>query len=139
MEKLYIKSTSTTPEIHFSPEENIFLIRGVSSPEDVRAVYYPATVWIKEYVNNLLGSGNNQYSQDSPLRFRTDLKYFNSSSAKFLYDIYMELKRLVPSGIPFIIEWVYDEADIDLRDAGADIAMLAGMEFSFVEKKSTSK
>ena len=47
MEKLYISPTRNTPEIHFSPLENIFLIRGISSPEDVRAMYYPVIEWVK--------------------------------------------------------------------------------------------
>jgi hypothetical protein len=136
MQTLYISPTNTTPEVHFSPQENIFIIRGVSSPEDVRAMYYPVIEWVKMYVNNILEVENKLYTLDSPLRFRTDLIYFNSSSAKFLYDIFLELKRLIPSGIPFIIEWFYEEEDIDLKEAGSDIALLAGMEFSYVSKKS---
>ena len=136
IEKLYISPTSTTPEIHFSPLENVFLIRGISSPEDVRELYYPVIEWVKMYIDSILEDENKIYTLDSPLRFSTDLKYFNSSSAKFLYDIYLELKRLIPSGIPFIVEWFYDEEDLDLKEAGADIALLAGMEFSYVSKKS---
>jgi len=134
MEKLYIKPTDTTPEIHFSPKENIFLIRGISSPEDVRAMYYPVIEWVKMYINEILETGNKSYTIDSPLRFKTDLIYFNSSSAKFLYDIYLELKRLIPSGIPFVVEWLYDEEDIDLKEAGSDIALLVDLEFSYISK-----
>ncbi len=134
MEKLYISRTSNTPEIHFSPLENIFLIRGISSPEDVRAMYYPVIEWIKQYIDEILVAGNSNFTSDSPLRFQIELKYFNSSSAKFLYDIFQELNRLVPSGIPFVVEWVYDKEDIDLKEAGSDIAMLAGMEFLYIAK-----
>ena len=92
MQKLYISPTSTTPEVNFSPLENIFLIRGVSSPEDVRAMYYPVIEWVKMYVDEILEVKNKSYTLDSPLIFKTDLIYFNSSSAKFLYDIFLELK-----------------------------------------------
>jgi hypothetical protein len=54
MQKLYISPTPTTPEIHFSPSENIFLIRGISSPEDVRALYYPVIEWIKVFANEIM-------------------------------------------------------------------------------------
>lgn len=138
MQKLYIKATRTTPELHFSPQENIFIIHGVSTPEDVRGMYYPVIEWVKLYVNNILEAENKLFSVDSPLRFKIDLIYFNSSSAKFLYDIFMELKRLIPSGTPLVIEWFYDEEDIDLKDAGSEIALLAGMEFSYVSKKRNS-
>lgn len=136
MQELYISPTGETPEVHFSPEKNIFLIRGISSPEDVRALYYPVIEWIKIYIDNILEADNKIYTSDSPLKFTTDLEYFNSSSAKFLYDIYLELKRLIPSGIPFIVEWFYYEEDIDLKEAGEDIALLVDMEFSFIPKKN---
>lgn len=134
MEKLYIPSTSTTPEVNFSPRDNIFFIRGISSPEDVRAMYYPVIEWIKEYINELLGAKESTYTQEAPLRFITELAYFNSSSAKFLYDIFMEIKRLASVGIPYIVEWVYEEEDIDLKEAGNDIALLADMDFLYISK-----
>jgi SiaC family regulatory phosphoprotein len=137
MEKLYIMATNTTPEVNFSEQENIFLIRGISSPEDVRAMYYPVIEWIKMYVDEIIEAPDKKYSPDSPLKFQADLMYFNSSSAKFFYDIFLELKRLVPLGIPFIVEWFYDEDDIDLREAGSDIALLVGLDFSYIPKKSS--
>ena len=134
MEKLYIRPTSTTPEVHFSTQDNIFLIRGISSPEDVRAMYYPVIEWIKEYINELLEAKIRNYTPESPLKFTTELVYFNSSSAKFLYDIFLEIKRLTPAGIPYIVEWVYEEEDLDLKEAGADIALLVDMDFSYITK-----
>jgi hypothetical protein len=136
MEKLFIRPTNITPEVNFSPQDNIFLIRGISSPEDVRAMYYPVIEWMKEYINEIIETRNVSYTSDSPLIFRTELVYFNSSSAKFLYDIFLEMKRLIPVGIPYIVEWVYDEEDIDLKEAGDDIALLVEMEFSYISKKS---
>jgi len=134
MEKLYFPPTPTSPEINFSPEEKIFFMRGISSPEDVRRLYYPVIEWFREYIDTILEGNSNPYSPDSPLKFQVDLEYFNSSSAKFLYDIFLELKRLISSGIPVILEWLYDEEDTDLREAGSDIASLIEMEFTYVPK-----
>ena len=134
MQKLYISPTPNTPEIHFSPEENIFLIHGTSSPEDVRAMYYPVIEWVKIFIEDILEGELNNYSPENPLKLQVDLAYFNSSSAKFLFDIFLELKRLSPSGIPVVVEWFYDEGDIDLKEAGFDIASLAGMEFTYILK-----
>ena len=136
MQKFYICSTPTTPEINFSPEENIFLITGTSSPEDVRAIYYPVTEWIRCFVDDLLKGGLNTYTSDNPFKFQFDLDYFNSSSAKFLYDIFLELKRLVQSEIPIVVEWLHDEEDIDMKEAGSDIALLVEMEFTYIPKKT---
>jgi hypothetical protein len=138
MQKLYIQPTSVTPEIHFSPKENLFVIRGTSSPEDVRALYYPVTEWMKLYLDEILKGEVTQYSSASPLRMQIDLDYFNSSTAKFLYDIFLELKRLPEAGIPIIVDWYYETDDTDQKEAGGDIAYLAGMDFNFVEKPSAS-
>jgi hypothetical protein len=134
MQKLHIKPTSSTPEILFSPDENIFLIKGTSSPEDVRALYYPVIEWIKIFTDDVLDGENKIYTQENSLRFQIDLSYFNSSSAKFLYDIFFELKRLIASKVPVIIEWLYDKEDIDQKEAGADIASLSEMEFVYIPK-----
>ncbi len=135
MEKLLINQTTTTPEIHLSPEDNTFHIRGTSSPEDVRALYYPVIEWITSFCSEIIDRNIYSYSNENPLIFKADLEYFNSSSAKFLYDIFLEFKKLTTSGIPVVIEWHFDEEDIDLKDAGLDIALLAGMEFTYIPKK----
>jgi hypothetical protein len=134
MQKLYIEPSRNTPEIHFSPDKNIFLIRGKSSPEDVRALYYPVIDWIKAFIDEIIEGEDKIFTPDNPLRFKTDLSYFNSSSAKFLFDIFIELKRLLSAGVPVQSEWYYDEEDIDLKDAGVEIALLVGMEFSLIPK-----
>jgi hypothetical protein len=136
MEKLLISPTDTTPQIFFSVEDNLFRISGTSRPEDVRAMYYPVIDWVKELSDNILNGNINSFSTQNPLRFQVDLLYFNSSSAKFLYDIFLELKRIVPSGISVIIEWHYEKDDLDMLEAGNDISLLAGMTFAFVPKES---
>jgi len=134
MQNLYIEPTHTTPEIKFSPSENIFLIRGTSSPEDVRALYYPVSEWIKIFIDDLLEGEYKHFNNKNPLKFRIDVSYFNSSSAKFFYDIFRELKRVISSDIPVIVEWCYDEEDNDMKEAGADIAQLAEMKFTYIPK-----
>lgn len=134
MKKLYISPTPTTPEVSFSPEEDIYFISGISSPEDVRALYYPVIEWIKDLASDLINGKSLRYSTENPLTLTVDLEYFNSSSAKFLFDIFNELKQLIPAGIPVNIEWHHDKEDIDMRDAGNDISLLVGMEFQYIQK-----
>lgn len=134
MKKLYISPTSTTPEVSFSPEEDVYFIRGNSSPEDVRSLYYPVIEWVNSFADTIIFGKNLKYSTDNPLIFVIDLEYFNSSSAKFLFDIFNELKKLKPAGIPVKIEWHHDKEDLDMRDAGNDISTLVGMEFQYIQK-----
>jgi SiaC family regulatory phosphoprotein len=134
MQKLYIAQTRSTPEINLSPDENIFFVRGVSSPEDVRAMYYPVTEWIKTFVNDIVEGVVKVFNKETPVKFTIDLSYFNSSSAKFLFDILTELKRLQLANVPIIIEWMHEPEDTDMRDAGTDFSQLVGMEFILLSK-----
>jgi len=134
MEKLYVPATSTSPEICFSPEEKIFYMRGISSPGDVRGMYYPVIEWFRKYTDSLVEGKTIRFTENSPLKFQVDLEYFNSSSAKFLYDIFLELKRLHSSRIPVTVEWIYDVEDPDLQEAGQDIAALVEMDFTYLPK-----
>lgn len=134
MQKLYIEQTDLTPEINFSPDENKFIIRGVSSPEDVRALYYPVIEWIKIFVDDIIEGTVRVFHKDSPVRMNINLSYFNSSSAKFLFDIFTELKRLKSTEVPVVVDWLYEDEDLDMREAGSDIAELVEMEFNFVIK-----
>ena len=133
VQRLYIEHTKVTPEIRFSPDENIFIIRGNSSPEDVRALYYPVIEWIKIFIDDVI-KGERLVTRENPLKFQFDLHYFNSSSAKFLFDILTELKRLISGGIPVVTEWFYDSDDPEQKQAGADISGMAGIPLSFVPK-----
>jgi len=139
MQKLYIEPTSLTPEIKFSPDENIFVISGISSPEDVRALYYPVIDWIRTFVDDIMGGTVKVYHKDSPLKMHVDLSYFNSSSAKFLFDIFSELKRLKSSEVPVVVEWFHEAEDTDMREAGSDIAELVEMEFTYIVKPKMQK
>jgi hypothetical protein len=135
MERLYFEPTESSPEIILSPEENIFKIKGKSSPEDVRSMYYPVIAWIKAFILEVLEVNSIHYSIDKPFVFKFEFTYFNSSSAKFIFDILTEIKRLNLAGVAVIIEWIYDEEDIDLKEAGADMATLSEMEFTFIGEK----
>ena len=135
MERLYLEPTESSPEIILSPEENIFKIKGKSSPEDVRSMYYPVIAWIKAFILMVVEGNSFHYSTDNPFVFKFEFTYFNSSSAKFIFDILTEIKRLNLAGVAVIIEWIYDEEDIDLKEAGADMATLSEMEFTFIGTK----
>jgi hypothetical protein len=132
MERLHLAQTNNSPEINFSPKENLFYIRGNSRPEDVREIYDPVISWLKEYMDFL--DGRSLYSEENPLIFEFDFGYFNSSSAKFLYDIMYLLKKFIKSGIFVSIAWRYEEEDIDMKEAGEDLALLAEVDIVYIKK-----
>jgi hypothetical protein len=138
MQSLYISPAHFSPEISFSPVERDFYIRGVSSPEDVRALYYPVIEWLKQFCDEVINNKTVTFSQEEPLVFVVDLKYFNSSSAKFLYDILFCMKRLKNTGIPVVIGWYYQDEDTDMLEAGQDFSEALGLEFNLIPKQHRS-
>lgn len=135
MDKLFINPTNISPEISFSVEDNLFRISGISRPEDVRTLYYPVIEWIKEFADKISNGVLKKYSKDNAPRFQIDLEYFNSSSAKFLFDIFCELKRIAAAEIPVVIEWYYEPEDTDMLEAGQDMALLSEIEFTYISKE----
>ncbi len=133
--ELYIAPKNNSPEIIFSPDENIFRISGISLPEDVKSFYSPVMEWLEIFVNDVL-DGEYKFSNNNPLKFVFCLQYFNSSSAKFIFDIITELKKLIEDNIAVIIEWQYEKGDPDQKEAGEEISELAGVNFSFTEINS---
>jgi len=131
MKGLYIEPTKITPEINFSPDDNIFAIRGYSSPEDVRALYYPVIEWLEIFIQDII-DGEYNFSPSNPMRFEFYLPYFNSSSAKFIFDILIDLRKLEERGIPVVVVWHYDIDDLEQREAGEEMSELAGINFNYV-------
>ena len=135
MEALYLAPTEFTPEISFSPAGNTFILRGNSRPEDVRELFDPVIRWLSDYRQYILSSDIKLYPADNPLILEFDLDYFNSSSAKFLYDIMMIIKQYRETGINVNIVWHYDEDDIDMKEAGEDLGLLAETELIYIKKQ----
>ena len=137
MKSFIHKATDLSPEILLAPAENKFVISGKSAPEDVRGLYYPVVEWMEDFVAEV--RKNNTFTEEKPLLLKLDLEYFNSSSAKFLFDIFTQLKELNNDGVPVEIEWHYDEEDIDLREAGEDLALLCELPFRYCQKTGNGR
>ena len=134
MESLSYLPTEFSPEIILDHEQQVFSINGNSRPEDVRELYSPVLEWLHNYRLFLKNNGNTGYSGDNPLTFKFNLDYFNSSSAKFLYDIVEALKQIREDGIPTEVMWIWDHEDVDMKEAGEDLAYLAEFDFTYVTK-----
>ena len=108
------------------------LIRGTSAPEDVRALYYPVINWFTTMADTIIE--NPGTTGEAGVRLTVDLKYFNSSSGKFLHDIFAELARLKRGNGSIEIRWLFEHEDLDLEEAGHDLAEMCGLEFIFLPK-----
>jgi hypothetical protein len=134
MQGLIIPPEQNTPGIRFSPVDNIYLISGNSAPEDVRALYYPVIEWFSMFATEI-SVRPGMFTPEKPLTLKIDLKYFNSSSAKFIYDLILQLKSIGNTGVPVALEWYYDKDDNDMMEAGKDISSIVEMDFRYIENQ----
>lgn len=133
MQPLHIAPSAYTPEIDFNPEGGLLSISGHSSPEDVRSLYNPIIDWLRGF-HQQITEKEYCFNKEKPLIMKVDLSYFNSSSAKFLFDIINEIKKIRETGNRVVIQWIYDREDTDMKEAGKDIALLVNMDFEYIPK-----
>ncbi|MCK4699524.1 MAG: DUF1987 domain-containing protein [Bacteroidales bacterium] len=137
MEPLIIKATKVTPEIILDPYNDNFEISGISRPENVREFYDPVINWLIEFEKEVLDRNAIKFDKNHPLNFNLKMNYFNSSSAKFLYDVMGKLVRFHKKGHLIRILWYFEEEDDDMRYAGEEMSELLEVPFQFIETPLT--
>lgn len=127
MEKFSLTGTEKTPQIDFDRSKGQLEIRGKSVPEDSFKFFQPMNNWLEEYVSNP--------SQSTHLVVA--LEYFNTSSAKVLLEVFKKMNLLHKSGKSDIqIDWVYEEDDDDMLEAGHDYQRTVDIPLNFVSIES---
>ena len=109
MEKLHIVETDETPMVLLDAANLQFEFSGKSLPEDVTSFYGPILDWIDDYADEMDGE---------EAVFKFNLIYFNTASSKMILDIFMAIEGMVEDGKNVSVEWIYDEDDEDMEEAG---------------------
>lgn len=121
--KLKIYPSKITPYVLIDPTQEVCLIKGKSSPEDTVKFYNLIFHGLKNYIL----TGKNK------LAVHISLTYFNSSTAKCLFDLMKVLRQLQSYGLTVTISWYHDEDDEDMLEAGEDYQSISKIPFNFVE------
>lgn len=121
--KLKLYPSKITPYVLIDPEKELFMIKGKSSPEDT----------IKFYNLVFLGLKNYTLTGQSKLSTHISMTYFNSSTAKCLFDLMKILKAIKSCGLQVNINWYYEDDDEDMLEAGQDYEAVTRIPFNFVE------
>lgn len=129
MEKLTLASTLNTPGINFDPVGNKFELKGESRPENVRSFYLPILEWLENFAAEISGK-----DLTAPLDFSFNFEYFNSTSAKYILDIFKILNTINKSGKPVKVSWHYEEDDEDMYEVGMEMSRMAGIDFEYVKE-----
>jgi len=128
MEKLIIEPTFNSPSVILDPESNMFEFSGESRPENVRKFYLPILEWLEKFAEEQKRSSDRL----SSLLIQFDFEYFNSTSAKYILDIFKSLNVLNDMGIAILVKWLYEEDDEDMLEVGQEMSRMSKLEFEYV-------
>ena len=121
MDSILLEATATTPKVILDPVANKFEISGESRPENTAKFYTPIIEWFENYSSVLY------YQKSSGGKTRTTimefkLEYFNSTSAKFILDIFYKLEKIHKEGCEVEVVWHYDARDTDMKESGEEFS-----------------
>ena len=97
-----------TPQVEFTATS--CLIRGECYPENISEWSDPVLKALEECVGN----------DESEFIVDIELYYFNSSSAKFLFDFFEFLEESAEGGKSIVINWRYRAEDDTMQEASED-------------------
>ncbi len=132
MKSFQLTGTTVSPNVDFNLETRVLEISGYSRPENVRDFYLPLIQWLDE-LNAIQMNNRSMNISVEPFTFKFKFIYFNSSSAKFIYDIVILINGFQKGGFPINIYWYYDADDDELREAGEELSDMANVPFFYVE------
>lgn len=130
MEKLIIEATVNSPKIVLDPESKLFEFSGESRPENVRNFYLPVLEWLEKYTSH--ESGLNKAQRTPALNCIFNFEYFNSTSAKYILDIFKSLNALNTLGLDLDIKWFYEEDDEDMLEVGEEMSRMSKLKFEYI-------
>ncbi len=114
--KKTIEATDSTPEIIIDKENQKISIKGKIIPENPIKYFAEISPIIMEF-----------YNECDNIKLEFELEYFNTSSAKYLFDL---LKKFEDKSKVEVI-WIYENDDEDILEAGQDYEELTGLKFVF--------
>ena len=125
MKPLRIEATRETPEILFNPEKDIFHIKGVSHPEDIKEFFFPIFEWLDDFFEE------SKNEMGKRILFHLSYKYINSSSLKHLYEFLKKLTIWRDQGLMIEIDWYYADDDEDMLETGEELSEMQGINLPF--------
>ncbi len=123
MNTLLIESTKLCPKVEFNPDRNIFEISGESIPENAADFYNPLLKWLDDYELRLYYM-KTESGKSAKLTLDIKYDYFNSTSAKFILDIFTKIQKFIIEGYEAQINWHYQKGDTDMLEAGEELGGL---------------
>ncbi len=123
MENLKIEGSHKNffvPTVDFNATTGICQIFGESFLEDTMEFYNPVLEWFENYIDSVKG----------PIALIIKLTYFNTSTSRSILDILNLLKDYQEEGGEVVVNWHYDENDVDMGEDIDDYIIDTGLEIN---------
>ena len=122
MDNLVIEGTKQTPHIDFNASTGVLSISGRSIPESTFEFFNPVLQWLDEYAG---------IAGDETV-INVSLEYFNTSSSKYILEIFKRLKGVLNDGKDVLVKWYYEEDDEEMMETGEDYEDVSGLPFEII-------
>ncbi len=121
MKNLKIEGSHTNffiPTVDFNATTGICQLSGESFLEDTIEFYNPVLEWLEDYIDTVKG----------PIAFIIKLTYFNTSTSRSILDILNILKDYQDEGGEVVVNWHFDENDVDMGEDIDDYIIDTGLD-----------
>ncbi|MCB9184587.1 MAG: DUF1987 domain-containing protein [Flavobacteriales bacterium] len=117
-------ATGKTPDLALDPAKGELTVRGCSIPENADKAYGPLMDALELYLG----------APAARTRVVVELSYFNSSTAKYLLDLFKRIDDAHGAGITrAVLEWHHAASDLDMLEVGRDYQNLLEFPVKLVE------
>jgi len=127
MNSFKIEATTFTPEITFDIENNTLNFLKVSKPANAITFYQPLFEFLDSFEKIKVKS---KLTKELVINFKFD--YFNTATAKVLYELLGRFKKIIDQGVDVIVNWYYIKEDDDLLEEGEIMSESLGIKFNFI-------
>ncbi len=123
MENLEIEGSHKNffiPSVNFNAKTGICEITGESFLEDTVEFYRHLVDWLDNYIEDVKG----------PMALIIKLSYFNTSTSRSILDILNLLKDYEDDGGEVVVNWHFDENDVDMEEDIDDYIIDTGLDIN---------
>ena len=117
MSQLIIAPSKSTPEVYYHFGENVFRIKGISTPINAFEFYQNIVAWMND----------NEQALPQQATFEFNLPYFNSATMKAILILLERIKAGIQDGKDWVIDWFVEDDDEFMLEAAESFQGILGI------------
>ncbi len=122
MENLEISGNANMPTVKLDAQTGVLVLKGKSILENAFEFYTPIVNWLVEYAKN----------PQAKTVLNVQLEYFNTSSSKWILNMFKKLEAIFKTNADVEIYWYYDAEDSDMFEAGENYQSIVNLPFQMI-------